>query len=158
MIMENFPIEVVIPIVVVFGYFGLYALWSYSLEDRNARRMERSAGWPQVQGVVKQASAGGMSVKVDYEYVAEGHVFSGQYSITFPEAMVIGRGWNNVARARALGDRVRKELADFPAGQTVILRYNPQDPSESVLLCRGELQREDSNEKTVEPPHFSVIS
>ena len=156
--MENLPIQVVIPLVVVFGFLGVYALWSYSIEDRNARRMERSERWPQVQGVVKQARVGGMSVKVDYEYVAEGHLFSGQYVITFPEAMMIGKGWNSVARARALGERVRKELAEFPARQPVILRYNPQDPSESVLLCRGEIQRQDSSERPVEPPHFSVVS
>jgi len=152
--MDNFPIEVIVPLVVVFGYFGIYALWCNEIESRNARKMERSAGWPQAQGVVKQTIVKAMSVRVTYEYVAQGHVYADTYKIAFPQAMVVR--WSS--QVKALGDKVKKEVADFPQGQHVIVRYNPQDPAESVFYCRGELPAGEATGKQAGPPHFSLVS
>src|SRR5271169_5669706 len=100
--MGNVPIEYVIPIVVVLGYFGIYALWSNEIVSRNARKMERTIGWPQAQGMVKETIVKGMSVRVTYDYVAEGHVYKATYKIAFPQAMVV-RWYSQVI---ALGNRV----------------------------------------------------
>ena len=145
------PFEIIIPLVVVFGYFGIYALWSNELEGQRLRKMERSANWPFVQGVVKETVVKGMSVRVIYEYLAQGHVYKDTDKITFPQAMVVR--W----QAQALGSKVKKEIADYPPGQHVVIRYNPQEPGESVLYYRGELHKGDSSGNTGAPPQFALL-
>jgi hypothetical protein len=150
---------IIIPLVVVFGYLGLNALWSYSIDDRYMNRMQRVANWPEAQGVVKKSAVKFASIRVDYEYVADGHVRQGVEKIVFPESMVIGANrWTRVSDARALGNRVKRDLADYAPGQHVVIRYNPQDPEDSVLYVRGDVQHADPNAKSVEAPHFKLVS
>jgi hypothetical protein len=33
----------------------------------------------------------------------------------------------------------KEDLSDYPAGAKVIVRYNPKQPQESVLYCKGTI-------------------
>jgi hypothetical protein len=150
--MQTSPIVFVIPVLFVLGFIGSFAFWSYSIENRQAKRFERSMGWPEVHGVVQKSFAARMHITVVYEYVAEGRHYIGEHKIVFPSLM-LARGSQGVAIAKD----VRKEMANFSPGQRVVIRYNPKDPAESVLYYSGELQKKDPAERASIAPDFRTL-
>jgi len=126
-------------------------------DDRDAKDVERTLNWPEVQGVIVSNNVGWAHVAVCYEYWLFAERHEGFYKINLTPVPV-GGGAGGTARrsARALGEEAKRYQADFPVGGKVIVRYNRANPRDSVLYCAGELKPTSPDEPKIEP-RFTVL-
>jgi hypothetical protein len=66
-----------------FAFFGIWAFWNAMRENRDARSIERSLGWPETQGRVVGGSVVWGHVEIKYEYSVSGRRHEGTYSEGF---------------------------------------------------------------------------
>lgn len=126
----------IIPFVVVFCeialWFGTWGIWKLVRTRQKLSRLERSLRWDEIEGTVKSNAVVWAHVEIIYAYeTPDGH-FEGKEEISLP--MVPFRG---LAAAQKLNEAAKSVMTDFPPGQTVVVRYNPQKSSESVLLAKA---------------------
>jgi hypothetical protein len=92
-------------------------------------RMRASQDWLQTVGTIRKADivvrsdqeSTGYAVSVEYEYTAGGARYTGKR---------IGFSRRQYARKR----RAEAELARYPAGSGVVVYFDPQKPSDAVLV------------------------
>jgi hypothetical protein len=119
------------------GFVILWAIWNNLRDSGDEKRVEKSLNWPETQVIVLSTEVEWAHVQVNYEYLVAGTKYQGKYEISLSPVAPdqYGRG---VARLNA---EVKQEMDDYPPGCGVVIRYNPTDPSESVLFCRsGKIQ------------------
>ena len=100
-------------------------------DTEDAREYEQAANWPQVSGTVIAAESAGDYVRVRYSYSVRGSSYGGSYKVNLP--LVPPR---SVGAAQALAKAFRETVSEFPTGQKLAIRYNPQRPAESVMFYR----------------------
>src|SRR5690242_7807580 len=127
--MNDSIISVFIPIILVVSWFGVWAIWNWVRTRQRTNLLERSLRWPEVQGAVNSCAVVWAHVEVNYEYDVPGGRYGGTYKVNLP--MVPFRGLQGASR---LNQASRSIIAEFAPRQTVLVRYNPQYPSESVLV------------------------
>src|SRR5207245_2234852 len=101
---------------------------------RDEKLMERSLGWPEAQGFVVASTVVWAHVEVRYEYLIKDGRYSGKYKMNLP----VGPPDHYARTATRMNNDAKADLADYPPDAPVIIRYNPKNPKESVLYCRGE--------------------
>jgi hypothetical protein len=115
------------------GFFALIMLFVgallISLGLFTLQRHRAAAGWPQAPGVIEVSEVVGerrfknslmYRPKIRYRYSAPG----GPY---------VGEKMANTGKLYRSETAAQKVAARYPAGGTVMARYNPADPSEAVL-------------------------
>jgi hypothetical protein len=135
------------------GFFLTFsAVWFIRRILRNKREQDlvsRSLSWPEVSGVILESKALRGYAEIRYEYVVGSQRLTGVYETNLGAA---NPGSFSGESAPAVMDRNNKELARFGAGQPIVIRYNPQNPSESVFFClagetiRAQRQAESINQ------------
>jgi hypothetical protein len=113
----------------------IWAVWNSVRDSLDAKLVERSLAWPEVQGKVVSSKVVWAHVEVTFVYsISSGHCI-GKYKMNLPVSPP--DRWGRTANR--MNEVAKQTLADFPTGGTVIIRYNPQRPAQSVFYHRGEI-------------------
>lgn len=90
----------------------------------------------ETQGKVTAKRWMGNYVEVFYEYSVAIGTLSGRYqeNLLLTISDTPHKSYSRASRTKDEADRI---LADYPIGQKLVIRYNPETPSESVMFCRG---------------------
>jgi hypothetical protein len=116
--------------------FGVWYMTNHRREAADRREIERSLAWPETQGKVTATRWIGNYVEVFYEYSVAIGPLSGKYQENLPMT-ITDTPHTSYNRASFAKDEANRILADYPIGQKLVIRYNPETPSESVMFCRG---------------------
>jgi hypothetical protein len=106
-------------------------------KSRNAKQLERSGEWPETRGTVTTSLLKLAHVEVRCKYSASGTEYIGKYEINLTP-FVPSRDLSSLAR---LGAEAKLAMADYPTGASLMIRYNPKNPTESVIFGRSEGSR-----------------
>ena len=119
-------------IVILFwgSFFGIWLLGNALRENHDERLLLKSISWPQTQGSVTSSRIVWAHLEVAYEFPANGQRFTGSYTVGMPATLPTFIGMGVIARA------TKNFLGDYPVGTKLLVRYNPLDPTESVLYSR----------------------
>ena len=139
------------------GFFCIWAFWNMMRDSREEKSMERSLNWPEKQGRVLRSKTVWGHVEVVYEYWVLGKNYEGRYKINLPPQAPGGRAMESVRAARRLITAANEDLAEYPVGAKVVVRYNPVNPTESVLYRKGEVSPHAADEVKPEPPQFVTL-
>ena len=132
-------------------FVAIWAVWNILRDSRQEKEALRAAKWPEAQGKVLGAKAVWGHFEVAYEYVVGNRFYKGTHILNLKPAVP-----DQYARgARAMISEIRQDQNDYPVGAPIIVRYNPRNPQESILLCRAEVTKAADEEKT---PEFTTIS
>ena len=116
------------------GFVLIWAIWNALRDSRDEKLLLRSIDWPETKGRVLSSEVVWAHVNVVYDYFVDGKRHVGEYKISLspvaPDRW--GRG------AASVSQEATKEVAAFPAGTGVTIRYNPARAEESVLYCSDE--------------------
>lgn|SRR5579871_6421616 len=130
--MNDDIVAVIIPFFVIGLWFGIWLLWKVVRERRRTSLLRQSLQWQEVRGKVLQSQLAWAHIEIIYTYsTAKGEQFEGKYEISLP--MVPFKNSSGVERST---DAARLALAEFPPGQEIVLRYNPQDMRQSVFVAK----------------------
>jgi hypothetical protein len=133
------------------GFYGIWAFWNAMRGSREEKAAERSLDWPETQGRVVRSKIVWGHVEIVYEYWISGVSQEGRYKINLPPQFPGGKA------PQALGTAGKVEIAEYPVGAKVVVRYNPANPQESVLYRKGEVSPNTGDAKQEKPPHFVTI-
>jgi len=130
--MNDNLIALVVPLALIGLWFGV---WGTAILFRKSKRrdaLRQSVTWVEVNGSVVSAQTVWAHVEITYEYEVAGTRFQGTYEVGLP--MVPFRG---IAGAQRLNETAKSIISDYPAGQTVVVKYNPITPTDSVFIEKG---------------------
>ena len=132
----------------------IWAIWNMMRDTRQEKVALRSTDWPEVQGKVQSSKIVWGHYEVTYEYAVNGKSYSGRYEINLSPAVPdrFARG------ATKMIAEAKQDLADFPVGSNVTIKFNPQDPQQSILLCRDETADTKPYEECSSGPKFLIPS
>jgi uncharacterized protein DUF3592 len=116
-------------------FVGIWAIWNMVRDSRDEKLLEHSLAWPETQGRVMSSRVVWAHVEVKYEYSISSGRYTGKYKMNLPPGPPDRRGRTGT---RMMAE-ARQDIADFPPGANVVIRYNPQQPQKSVLYCKGEV-------------------
>ena len=135
-------------------FMGIWAIWNMARDSRDAKLVQRSLAWPEAQGWVLTSKIVWAHVAVTYEFSIPSGRYTGKYErnlpVVAPDKYAQG--------AAAVNSEAKQDIAEFPPGANVIIRYNPQQPNESVLYCKGEIQPHNSGRSCSVSPEVSTVS
>ena len=132
----------------------IWAIWNATRDSRDEKLVERSLAWPEAQGIVVSSRVVWAHVEVKYEYVVSSGRYTGKYKMNLPPSPP-DKYARTVTRANA---EAKLDIAEYPPDSKVIVRYNPQRPSQSVLYCKGEVDRNSANQAVVTPPKLFTLN
>jgi hypothetical protein len=135
-------------------FMAIWAIWNMARDSRDAKLVQRSLAWPEAQGKVLTSKIVWAHVAVSYEY----SISSGRYTGTYQRNLPVVAPDKYGQGAAAVNSEARQDLAEFPPGANVIIRYNPERPGESVLYCKGEIQPDHSARSSSAPPELFSVS
>ena len=135
-------------------FVGIWAIWNTVRDSRDEKLVERSLTWPETQGRVMSSRVVWAHVEVKYEYSISSGRYTGKYKMNLPPGPPDKRG----RTATRMITEAQQDIGDFPSGANVVIRYNPQQPQQSVLYCRGEISRDDTGRSPSIPPEFITLS
>jgi|ERR1700688_970164 hypothetical protein len=135
------------------AFVGVWAIWNMRRDSRNEKLVERSLAWPEVQGRVVSSKVVWAHVEVKYEYSISSGRYMGKYKIN----LAVGAPDRFGQTATRVSKEAKQNIAEFPSGVDVIIRYNPQQPGESVLYCKGEMAREGIHQGSAVPPKLFTL-
>lgn len=130
----------------------IWAIWNAERDSRDEKLMERSLTWPEVQGIVVSSKVVWAHVEVKYEYSISDGRYTGKYKINLPP----GPPDRYARTATRVNAEAGQDIAEFPRDAKVIIRYNPQRPNQSVLYCKGEIDRNSTNRVVIPPKLFTL--
>ncbi len=136
------------------AFVGIWAIWNIARDSRDEKLVERSLGWPEAQGIVVASRVVWAHVEVTHEYLVGSVRYKGSYKLNLP----VGAPDRYARTAIRMNNEAKADLADYPPDAKVIIRYNPKNPKESVLYCRGEINKDKTSESTGETPTFITLS
>lgn len=119
-------------------FMGIWAIWNMARDSRDEKLVGRSLAWPEAQGRVVISKVAWAHVEVTYEYSISSGRYTGKYEMNLP----VGPPDRYGQTATRMNTEAKQDITDFPPGANVIVRYNPQQPNESVLYCKGEISRD----------------
>jgi len=133
-------------------FAAIWAIWNMMRDSRKEKKALRSTDWPEVQGKVQSSKIVWGHYEVTYEYAVNTKSYSGSYEINLSPAVPdrFARG------ATKMLAEAKQDLADFPVGSSVIVKFNPMDPQQSVLLCRDRAADAKSHENSSSRPKFLI--
>jgi len=131
----------------------IWAIWNVMRDSRQEKEALRSTEWPEVQGKIKSSKIVWGHYEVKYEYLVEGKSYSGTHEINLSPA-VPDRFARGAARMIA---EAKEDLTDFPVGSNVIIKFNPQEPQQSILLCRDKTADTKPEESSSSNPQFLTL-
>jgi Protein of unknown function (DUF3592) len=130
------PLGAVLWLGLLAALFGVWHVTYHRREATDQKAIERSLAWPETQGKVTATRWMGNYVEVFYEYSVAIGTLSGKYQENLPMT-ITDTPHKSYSRASHSKDEANRILADYPIGQEVVIRYDPEAPSESVMFCRG---------------------
>jgi hypothetical protein len=130
------PLGGVLWLGVLAALFGVWYMTFHRREAADQKEIERSLAWPETEGKVTSTRWMGNYVEVFYEYSVAIGTLSGKYQENLPMT-ITDTPHKSFSRASRAKDEANRILADYPLGQKLVIRYNPDTPSESVMFCRG---------------------
>jgi hypothetical protein len=136
------------------AFVGVWAIWNMRRDGRNEKLVEQSLAWPEVHGKVVSSRVAWAHVEVKYEYSISSGRYTGKYKINPP----VGAPDRYGQTARRMTEEAKQDIADFPTGADVIVRYNPQQPDQSVPYCKGEISRDGAGQSSAIPPKLFTVS
>jgi len=107
------------------------AAWLVTSDVADIRRARQTKQWPTVVGTVVQSEiVGSRAIRplVIYQYSIDSARFVDSSSLGIP----------SFGNRRIRRDESSKLTAEYAAGDSVIVHYNPQDPQESMLYARED--------------------
>jgi hypothetical protein len=130
------PLAGMLWLVLLAALFGVWYMTRHRREAADQMEIERSLMWPETQGKVTATLWMGNYVEVLYEYSVGIGTLSGKYQENLPMT-ITATPHKSFSRASYTKDEADRILAEYPIGQKLVIRYNPETPSESVMFCRG---------------------
>jgi hypothetical protein len=136
------------------AFLAIWAIRNSFRDSRDEKLVEQSLAWPEAQGKVIQSKVAFAHVEVSYQYSVAGLDYTGIYKISLTPVAPdqYGRG------ATRMNSEAGQDVADYPAGANVIIRFNPQAPSQSVLYCSGEITRPSNSDSKSAAPKFVTLT
>ena len=138
------------------GIFAIWALWNMLRDSRDEKSMKRSLQWPEAQGRIISSKMVWGHVEIAYEYWVFAERFQGLYKINLRPVIPGGTAMDSLRAAKQLGVEGKENMAQYPAGTKVIVKYNREKKEESVLYCKGEVGPPDTEGPKVEA-HFVTL-
>jgi|SRR6266851_930014 len=139
------------------GFYAIWAFWNALRDSGDEKLIERSLGWPEKQGRVVSSKIVWGHVEVVYEYWVSGESYEGRHKINLPPQVVGGKALESMRAAQKLMTAANEDIAEYPVGEKIVVRYNPVSPAESVLYRKGEVSPHTTDEVESEPPHFVTL-
>ena len=121
-----------LPIICPVGLLVIWLIINARRDSRDADLVVRSLDWPRVHGTVIRSEVVWGHVDVVYEYLVEGKCHVGRYEISMTPRPADRYGRS----ATAFSEEAHDAMEDYPVGSTLVVRYNPNQPQESVLYYR----------------------
>jgi hypothetical protein len=130
-------------------FLGLWAFWNATRDSKDEKLVKRSVSWPEAQGKVTATSSILLHMEMKYEYVVAGNRYEGKYKINLNPTL---------ARTHSgLNRETNQNLRNFYPGKSLVIRYNPQEPEESVFYRCGEMSLQSSDQPAIAAPDFVVL-
>ena len=104
-----------------------WAILRMARDSFDVKMLERSIDWPKVEGKVISNVRVWSHAEVEYEYTVSTRRYPGMYTIPLYKQS----RFNSPAKS---AKELEECLASFPPGSNIVVRYNPEKPSESVLI------------------------
>ena len=123
-------------------------------DSRNEKLVEHSLAWPEVHGKVVSSKVAWAHVEVKYEY----SISSGQYTGKYKINLSVGAPDRYGQTATRMNQEAKQDIADFPTGADVIIRYNPQQPAQSVLYWRSGISGDGTGRSSGIPLKLFTLS
>jgi hypothetical protein len=136
------------------AFVVIWGIWNMVRDSLDGKRVLRAKDWPEAQGVVASSRVVWAHVEVIYEYWIASGSYKGRYKLSL-QPVVPDHYARGAARTNA---EAGEDLAEYPPGTKVIVRYNPQRPQESVLYCKGSLAAGPSDGASGIAPEFIVLN
>ncbi len=114
------------------GFVVVWAIWNLLRDGSDEKEVVKNLAWPETQGTVTATEVMWAHVEVAYKYSVASTEYTGKFEISLPP-QVPDRNGLGAARLNA---SAHLEMADYPPGSGLVIRYNPNNHSESVLFCR----------------------
>jgi hypothetical protein len=127
--MNDNKIAYFVPFVLLGIWFGAWGISKWIRQWRRSILLERSVRWNETEGCINDSRVVWAHVEISYEYESSSGRQAGTYKVSLP--MVPFRG---LAGAKLLNEKSKLVMAEFPPKRKVLVRYNPQNPVESVLI------------------------
>jgi hypothetical protein len=124
-----------------------WAILRIARDSLDAKVLERSIDWPEVEGKVISNVQVWSHSRVEYEYAVSTRRYTGMYTI----ALYNQSRFNSPAES---AKEFAECLASFPPGSNILVHYNPKKPAESVLHYGREVGQETTDENHINPPRF----
>jgi Protein of unknown function (DUF3592) len=135
-------------------FIGVWAIWNMVRDSRNEKLVEHSLAWPEVHGKVVSSKVAWAHVEVKYEY----SISSGQYTGKYKINLSVGAPDRYGQTATRMNQEAKQDIADFPTGADVIIRYNPQQPAQSVLYWRSGISGDGTGRSSGIPLKLFTLS
>ena len=136
----------------------VWALWNMRRDSRDEKLVRRSLDWPETQGKIIGSKVSWAHVEVSYEYHADGVRYPGSYQINLRPVVGSSTGTGATAMAREYSRESNEALREFYPGKSIVIRYNPKKPSESLFYCAGEVSKSDQKQGDGVEPKFLVLT
>lgn len=136
------------------AFVGVWAIWNMRRDSRNEKLVEHSLAWREVQGRVVSSKVAWAHVEVKYEYSISSGRYMGKYKLN----LSVGAPDRDGQTAARMSEEAKQNIAEFPTGADVIIRYNPQQPNQSVLYCRAEISRNGNGQSSAIPPKLFTLN
>lgn len=117
----------------------VWAIWNSLLGRRDTELVEKSLAWPETQGTVTASKVVWGHVEVAYQYHVSGTTNNGKYEISLSPVAP-----GSLVGSAEFGREAREDIELYPPGAFLIIRYNPENPTESVLYCRAPRGQSDN--------------
>jgi hypothetical protein len=101
-------------------------------QSRYEKQRKRALEWPETQGTVTTSVLELAHVEVRYKYSVSGREYDGKYEISLTPLMP-SRDLSSLSR---LGNKAKSAMAAYPKGASLSVRYNPNNPADSILFSR----------------------
>ena len=135
-------------------FVGIWAIWNVVRDSRDEKLVERSLAWPEAQGKVMSSRVVWAHVEVKYDYSIASGRYEGKYKMNLPPGPP-DRFGRTGTRMKA---EAQQDIGDFPPGTNVVIRYNPQQPQQSVFYRKGEISGDGTGRSPGIPPEFITLS
>ena len=131
----------------------VWAIWNVRRDSRDEKLVDQSLSWTEAQGVVVSSKVAWAHVEVTYEYFVGTARYTGSYQLNLPPGPPDRFG----RTAEAMMSEAQQDIAEFPVGLDVIVRFNPSKPDQSVFYCRGKVGSNEVEQKSARPPEFVTL-
>jgi Protein of unknown function (DUF3592) len=143
------------PIIYFIPFWGLFfvaiwAVWNIVRDSRKEKEDLGASDWAEVPGRVLSSKVVWGHFEVQYEYLADAQYRQGTHVMNLPPVAPD----HYASGAARNATEAAEDKRDFPPGVQVIVKYNPEKPDQSILLCRGKITPDTVEQQ---PPKFVTL-